>query len=121
MSGRVPEGWRGIIERVVVVVCGLATCHVIWTMVMSSGMWDEGSLPWFHEAVAEWVVRPRVLLVLAAAFAAGFGSVPFAKNGGGRRLAVLKVLGTLAVILAVCLSAVAFAALLFPIRSMPPQ
>ena len=125
MRIRLPEGcrvaeWRGIAERVVVVVCGLATCHVVWTMLMASGMWDERNLPWFHAAFADWVIRPRLLLILAAAFAAGFASVPFAKGGRGVRLAMLKVLSTVAVVLALCTTAIAFAALLFPIRSMPP-
>lgn len=113
--------WVSLAERLIVVVGVLPSCHLIWTMLLSSWMEIWSDLPLFHVLVADWIIRPRLLLILTAVFVAGFVWAAFAKEGGRKMLAVLKVLSTLVVVLALCLSAIAFAALLFPIKGMSPE
>ncbi len=112
--------WVSLVERLIVVGGVLPTCHLLWTMLLSSWLGNESCLPLFHVLVADWIIRPRLLLILTAVFMAGFVWAAFAKEGGGKMLAVLKVLSTLVVVLALCLTAIAFAALLFPIKGMSP-
>ena len=109
-----------LFERVVVIAGVLPSCHLIWVFVLSSWVVDIGTLPALHAWFADWIVRPRILLVLTVVFLAGFVCLPFAKNGGRMGLAVLKGLSTLVVVLALRLSAIAFAALVFPVRWSGP-
>jgi hypothetical protein len=89
-------------------------------MALSSSLGVRRNLPLLHALIADWIIRPRVLLFLTAVFVAGFLCVPFAKEGALKWLGIFRVLSTLVIVLALCMSAIAFAALLFPIRSMPP-
>ena len=89
-------------------------------MVLSSELVSGRDLPLAHELIANWVIAPRVLLILPIVFVAGLVGASFAKESGRRWLAFLQVLSTLVVVFALCISAVALSALLFPIKWMPP-
>lgn len=113
--------WVSLAERLIIVVGVLPSCHLIWTMLFSSWLGSESCLPLFHVLVADWIIRPHLLLILTVVFVAGFVWAAFAKKGGRMMLPILRILSTLVVVLTLCLTAVAFAALLFPIKSRPPE
>lgn len=115
------SSWVSLAERLIIVVSVLPSCHLIWTMLLSSWLGSESCLPLFHVLVADWIIRPHLLLILTAVFVAGFAWAAFAQKGGRRMLPILKILSTLVIVLALCLTAIAFAALLFPIKSRPPE
>lgn len=112
--------WASLVRRAIVVATVLPTCHLIWKIVLSSWVVDIGTLPALQGWFIDWIVRPRILPVLAVVFVAGFVCVPFAKDRARTMRAVLEISSTLVVVLALCLSAIAFAVLLFPIRWLGP-
>lgn len=124
MNKRFPEtipAWVSLVERLIVLVLVLPSCHLVWTMVLSSRLVDGSVLPPMQAWIAEWVVRPRLLLILAATFAAGFVWAFFAKNGARRKLAILGISSTFIVVSALCLTAISFAPLAFPIKWKAPE
>ena len=123
VNKRFPEtipAWVSLAERLIVIVLVLPSCHLVWHMVLSSELVSGRDLPLVHELIANWVIAPRVLLILPIVFVAGLVWASFAKEGGRRWLALLQVLSTLVVVFALCISAVALSALLFPIKWIPP-
>ena len=112
--------WVSLAERLIVIVLVLPSCHLVWHMVLSSELVSGHDLPLAHELIANWVVGPRLLLILPIVFVAGLVWASFAKESGRRWQAILQVLSTLIVVFSLCMSAVAFSALLFPIKWMPP-
>ena len=124
VNKRFPEtipAWVSLAERLIVIVLVLPSCHLVWTMVLSSRLVDGSVLPPMQAWIAEWVVRPRLLLILAAAFAAGFVWAFFARNGARGIPAILGISGTFIVVSALCLTAISFAPLAFPIKWRPPE
>ena len=112
--------WVSLAERLIVIVLVLPSCHLVWNMVLSSELVSGRDLPLVHEWIANWVVGPRLLLILPIVFVAGWVWAFFAKESGSKWLAILQVLSALVVVFALCMSAVALSALLFPIKWMPP-
>ncbi len=112
--------WVSLAERLIVMALVLPSCHWVWSMVLSSKPVSGRDLPPVHAWFAHWVIGPRLLLILPIVFAAGLVWGSFAKEGSHRWLAMLQVLSTLVVVFALCISAIAFAALLFPIKWLPP-
>ena len=112
--------WVSLAERLIVIALVLPSCHLVWTMMLSSELVSGRDLPLAHAVIAQWVIGPRLLLILPIVFVAGLVWASFAKGGGRRWLGMLQVLSTLIVVFALCISAVALSALLFPIKWMPP-
>lgn len=113
--------WVSLAERLIVIAFVLPSCHLVWTMVLSSELVRGRDLPLAHEWIANWVIGPRVLLILPVVFVAGLLWSSFPKEGGHRWRDVFQVASTLVVVSALCVSAIALAALLFPIQWMPPS
>ena len=110
-----------VVERLVVIAGVLPTCHLIWRTVLSSKLGDEKNLPLVHVWIADWIIRPRVLLMLAVAFGGGLVCVLLAKKVSCVWVSALRILSVVVLVITLCLSALAITALLFPIQSMPPQ
>ena len=120
-KAKASSSWVSLVERLIVVAVSLPACHLTWTSMLSSWVVREATLPRFHQMFAEWIIRPRVLLILTAVFVVGFVGALCARNRDRMWLAILRILSTLVTVLALALSSIAFSSLLFPIYWRAPE
>lgn len=110
-----------VAERLMVIVGVLPTCHLIWRTVLSSKLGKRDNLPCLHVWIADWIIRPRLLLILAVALASGFICALLLKKDHYVVRIVLGILSTFVLVFTLCLSALAMTALLFPIQGLHPM
>ena len=111
----VSTNYLGLIERCVLAVVLLPTCHLIWEMfILVENHLNGQRLPRLHKIILEWVIHPKILLIISILFLIST-FLCLSNQVCQTKLNHLKVSMTVVSVIVLGVTLLAQAAIIFPI------